>query len=199
MKKTKKVAITSVFASLSIVLYYIRFPLPFLPSFLEIQFSMLPLIIISFAYGLKTSLLCLFVKTLFSAVLSFANTFAVGELADLIIGISVLVVTTLVYNKNKTKKGGLVALILGSVTWVIVACLANYFILLPAYISLFFKGDESILINMLNMLPVEVTNENYKISYIIYGALPFNLIISTVVSFITLIVYKKVSNIIKEH
>ena len=42
-----------------------------------------------------------------------------------------------------------------------------------------------------------ITAENYRIMYVLLAALPFNSILSVLVSIITFFVYKKVSNLLK--
>ena len=119
MNRKKVLAITKIgiFAGLSTVLYFIRFPLPMFPSFLEIQFSVLPAIIGGFTMGPVGGILIVVIKFLMS--LPFSKTAYVGDFADLLIGAATVLVTSMVYQKYKSKKGGLVALLLGSLTWIV--------------------------------------------------------------------------------
>jgi riboflavin transporter FmnP len=77
----------SIFAAMSSVLYCLRFPLPFFPSFLDVQFSNLPAIIAGFASGPVAGCVIIVVKTILKLFISGSSTSYVGELADLIIGI----------------------------------------------------------------------------------------------------------------
>ena len=195
-KKSKVVAIAEVgiFASLSVILYYLRFSLPFLfPGFLELQFSALPIVIAGYALGPKYGVLVLVIKTL--VCLPFTTTACVGDLADFLINLSFVLVTSMVYLQNKTKKNAAVSLVLGSVAWLIVSALANYFILVPFYINLFMGGDVNIFVGACSIVP-NLDATNYRIMYVLLAALPFNLMISTVVSLITFIVYKRISKVI---
>ncbi|OLA10598.1 MAG: hypothetical protein BHW12_01965 [Coprobacillus sp. 28_7] len=195
--KTKKIVSLGVFSALSLVLYYLRFPLPMFPSFLEIQFSMLPLIIGGFCYGFGFSAIALVIKTIIAVAISFGNSIAVGEFADLTIGLVVLLVVATIYSKNKTKKTAIISLVTGVVTWVLISALMNYFILIPIYIKLYFKGDINSFIGAISIIP-NVTTENYKIKYVLLGAIPFNTILSTIVSLITFVSYKKISRFLKK-
>ena len=195
--RTKKIVSLGVFSALSLVLYYLRFPLPIFPSFLRVQFSMLPLIIGGFCYGFGFSATALIIKTIIAVAISFGNSIAIGEFADLIIGLSVLFVITLIYNKNKTKKQAIIALVSGIITWILVASLINYFILIPIYIKLYFKNDVNSFIGAISIIP-NVTKENYKIKYLLLGAIPFNMILSTFVSLVTFVSYKKISRFLKK-
>lgn len=194
--KTRKIAYIGVFSALSIILYYIRFPLPIFPPFLQVQFSNLPIIIIALCMGTKTGMLVLLIKTIVGAMFSFGESYAVGELMDLIIGSSVVLTSSITYNHFKTKKGGLIALVLGMFAWVITAFLANYFIGIRLYLIVFFKNNVSAFISACSIIP-GINESNYLIRYCLYAALPFNLILSFTVCLVTFIVYKRVSKIIK--
>lgn len=194
--KTKLIVSVGVFSALSLVLYYLRFPLPIFPSILKVQFSNLPLVICGFCYGLKYSIIALVIKTIIGIFISFGSSMAIGEMADLIIGIAYLIVTAIIYNKNKTKKTGLKALIFGTLTWVITACVLNYFVLVPVYISIYFKGSVEAFVGVCSIIP-GITITNYKVMYVLVAALPFNLILSLCVSLVTFLVYKRISNFLK--
>ena len=70
----------------------------------------------------------------------FTSTFCVGEIADLIIGIPVAIVTSLIYKKHHTKKGALISLLFGSLIWVSVSIITNIFINIPFFLELYFGG-----------------------------------------------------------
>ena len=194
MNRKKELAITKIgiFAGLSTVLYFIRFPLPMFPSFLEIQFSVLPAIIGGFTMGPVGGILIVVIKFLMS--LPFSKTAYVGDFADLLIGAATVLVTSMVYQKYKSKKGGLVALLLGSLTWIVTGVLANYFILVPAYLKLFFNNDLEGFLQLCRVVIKDINADNYMIKYILYAVIPFNALIAFVVSTITFLVYKKISN-----
>ncbi|MDD2493433.1 MAG: ECF transporter S component [Bacilli bacterium] len=198
MNRKKVLAITKIgiFAGLATVLYFIKFPLPIFPSFLEIQFSILPAIIGGFSMGPLGGVLIVFVKFLMS--LPFSKTAYVGDFADLIIGGITVLVTSLVYHKYKTKKGGLIALLWGSLAWIVAGVLANYFILVPAYLKLFFNDDLEGFLQLCRVVIKDINADNYMMKYIIYAVIPFNAIIAVVVSTVTFLVYKKISNFLRK-
>jgi riboflavin transporter FmnP len=162
------------------------------PSFLEIQFSVLPAIIGGFTMGPVGGILIVVIKFLMS--LPFSKTAYVGDFADLLIGAATVLVTSMVYQKYKSKKGGLVALLLGSLTWIVTGVLANYFILVPAYLKLFFNNDLEGFLQLCRVVIKDINADNYMIKYILYAVIPFNALIAFVVSTITFLVYKKISN-----
>ena len=181
----------AIFATLSIILYLtLKFNLPIFPSFLKINFSNLPIIIGGFLLGPVEGMIIIIIRTII--VLPFSGTFFVGELADLIISSIILLSSSIFYAHHKTKKGANVAIIIAFFTWVIGACLANYFILVPAYVTLFFGGNVNAFISMISVIK-GVNEENYLIKYILFGALPFNALLSLVVCIITYLIYKRLS------
>ena len=199
MKKRVVLALAkiAIFASLSTVLYFIRIPLTFLfPSFLEIQFSNLPAVIGGFLTGPVYGVLIVIIRTLIT--LPFSTTQCVGELADLLIGVMVVFSSSLVYRKFKTKKGGLLSLLVSIIVWVLMSVVTNRFITLHYYMKLFEMSEEMV-VEMLDAALLskffgEITTTNYMKIYIFSCVIPFNLIVSLVVSLITLVVYKRVSN-----
>ncbi len=193
-EKIKKIAVIGIFSALSVVLYFLRFSLPIFPPFLQIQFSALPLVIIGYIYGPICGMITLIVKTL--VCLPFSQTLYVGDLADFLIGTSYILITSLMYKINKTKKNAAISLCVGSLSWIIVSVLANYFILVPFFINVMLKGNVSGFLIMCECIS-GITEENYRIMYVMYGALPFNVIITILVSLVTFFVYKRVSKIIK--
>ena len=192
--RIKYVVEVGIFAALSVVLYFLRFPLPIFPSFLEIQFSALPIVIIGFSLGPVAGAITLLIKSLIC--LPFTTTMGVGDLADLLIGLSFILTTSLIYKKNKTKKGAIIALCFGSLAWIISAVVMNYFVLVPFFIEMMFKGNVEGFVSICQVIP-NITISNYKIYYVLFATIPFNLIISTVVSLVTFFVYKKISGYLK--
>ena len=200
MKKKKAILIVTkiaIFSALSTVLYFLKFPLPPFPSFLKIQFSNLPAVIGGFILGPWYGVLIVLIRTLIT--LPFTSSMGVGELADLLIGGSVVFFSSFVYRLDKTKKGGMFSLAVSIVTWLIMAIITNVYINVPFYMEAFKMTDEAF-VSILNQVPWahlfgEITVDTYMKVYILSCVIPFNLLLSLVVSIVTLIVYKKISNI----
>ena len=80
----KQMSVIAVFGALSVILYYFgKFNLPFFPSWLDIQFSDIPALLVSFMYGPISGILVIIVR--FFCKLPGTSTVGVGELADLLI------------------------------------------------------------------------------------------------------------------
>ena len=194
-KSIMKITETGILSAISTIMYLpmFSFPLPFLfPGFLELQFSNLPAIIAGFASGPVAGCLVIIIKTIMKLFISGSSTSYVGELADIIIGIAVVLTTSLIYKKIKTKKGAILSLSIGSLVWIVSAILANWKILVPFYIEFFMGGNVNIFISACSVIP-GINESNYMIMYLIFGTLFFNMMISIVTSIITFFVYKRIS------
>ena len=187
----KKISILGIFTGFSVVLYFLKFNLPFIfPSFLEINFSLLPIIIIGFMFGPVEGMTLVLLRAIIK--IPFTSTFCVGELADVLIGIPVVLISSLIYLKIHSKKGALIALISGIFVWVFAAVCANYFINVPFFIQLYCDGNVKAFLGALSIIP-GVTEENYITKYLFFAVVPFNGLLSVTVSTVTFLVYKKIS------
>lgn len=189
--KVNEVASIGVFTAFSIVLYFLKFNLPFIfPEFLEINFSLLPVIILGYMLGPVEAITVVLLRAIIK--MPFSSTICVGELADLMIGIPVALITSLMYKKMHTRIGALISLGCGILTWVIVALFTNYFVNVPFFLEFYCLGNESTFVSILTIIP-GVNEYNYMMKYLLYAVVPFNLLISVVVSLVTFLVYKKIS------
>lgn len=190
-----KITKIGILSALSSILYYIKFNLPALfPSFLEIHFSMLPALLATLALGPVEGAIVIIIRFLLK--LPSTSTVIVGEIADLVIGILVVVPVGLFYKFNKTKKGGLISIIMACLLWIVFGVLSNVFTI-PLYLELFFKGNVSILVKALSIIP-GINESNYMAKYLLFGALPFNSLLAIMVCLITYFTYKSVSKIFKQ-
>ena len=121
----------------------------------------------------------------------------VGEVADIIIGLSAVLSSSIIYQKMHSKKGGVVALLVSTASWVVVAVLINWLVLIPNYINLLFDGDIDVFVGLCSVIP-GINRDNYMSSYLLLAALPFNLLLAVVSNLVTYIVYKKTSELFKK-
>ena len=175
----KFIASVGILSGISIVLMQIlEFPIPFMPPFLKFDFSTLPALGIAIAF-IKAALHLL--RT---------DTGGVGELADFLASGSLVLVSSLIYKRIKTRKGAVLGLVLGAIAMAIVGGLANYFILIPFYTNVMPMEQIISLCGKANPL---ITN---TLGYVLYGAIPFNLIKALLLSIITFVLYKQISKIL---
>ena len=144
-------------------------------GFLEVEISDLPAMIIAFAMGPVAGVMVELIKNILHLTIS--STGFVGELANFVInGIFVFVCGAL-YKYNKTKKGAIIALSVATILLSLSSVLVNCFIMLPLYMP------EAGFVARLELA--------------MYTIAPFNLIRGAVLSVITIIIYKRISGLLK--
>lgn len=194
----RQMSVIGIFSALSILLYYFaKFNLPFFPPWLDIQFSDIPALLVSFMFGPISGSLVIVVR--FICKLPGTSTLGVGELADLLIGISLCLTSGIIYKRNRKFKGAIVAMSLGMIIATVVAMLANWLILIPAYKGLagFSQGMLTSMVDgIISGGKGVVTDNNFMIYYIFTGVLPFNLFRYVLVFIISLIIYKRIHKLI---
>lgn len=189
--KTKNLVKIAVLAALGFVLMQIfRIPLPFAPNFMTVDFGDFPALVGGFAMGPLGGIAIQLVKNILKAFTT--ETVGVGELSNFIVGSVFVLISSLYYKKNKTKKGAIIALILGSLAMSAVAFLSNYFFIFPAYAKA---------IDMdLNLLSIEIGKTNPLVkdyaSLMFFAIIPFNLVKGALVSIVTGLLYKRISPIL---
>lgn len=130
--RTKFIVRVAMLGALSFIIMLIEFPL--FAEFLKLDFSDIVAMIGGITMGPLAAVAIQFIKNLLKVVI-ISRTAGIGELANLIVGVAYVLPATIVYHKVKTNKGLSIGLLCGAVTMVVIACLTNFFVLLPLYWS----------------------------------------------------------------
>ncbi|MPQ43562.1 ECF transporter S component [Clostridium tarantellae] len=163
----------SLLSAIAFILMYIDFPvIPIFP-WLKIDLSDVPALMGAFAFGPLTGIVIEAVKNLMIIVLKGTQTGFVGEIANFIIGVSMILPASMLYNRCKTKKNAIIGMVSGIVIMEVIGILANVYFLLPAH--------------GMQMAPAEL------MKYVTVGLIPFNGIKGVLVSVVTYLLYKKIS------
>lgn len=191
----KTVAKIAMFAALCTVLYFVpKISIPGLPPFLELNLSDIPMLIGGFALGPAAGAVIVFCKILFK--LPFTSTCCVGELADLLIGLAYVVPASFIYKKRRSFSGAVLGLAVGTLCSIACGMLTNRLILIPFYVRFMGMSMES-LVNICKMLSPNLTVANFYRYYIFGGVLPFNLLRCVLSSLVTVLLYKRISRLLK--
>ena len=190
VKTMTKIAILGV---ISFVFMLLDFPLWFTPPFLKFDISDLPSLIGAFALGPMAGVLVQLIKNLLRLLLAGTNTAAVGELANFIVGSVFAYTAGLIYYREKTFKNAIIGLVVGVLSMTIVISVANYYIIIPFYSKAYGLPLEKIIAmsTAVNKYVVDLK------TLIIYAVVPFNLLKGLVVSLLTVLLYKRISPILK--
>jgi len=186
--RTRFLVRVAVFGGFSAILYcvpFLKFPVPFFPSFLEFHFDEIPAFIGAFAYGPMTGFYVLLVKTFIK--LPMTNTLAVGEIADLLYSLAFIMPAALFYQKNRTLKGAIKALILGLFCQLVVSLVANVYVMFPFYMKMF-GLSEAALLKICQLANPAIQDVRWSVGFI--AVLPFNVIKDAAIILVTMLVYK---------
>lgn len=187
----RMISLMGIMSAISTILYmFVKFPLPVLfPAFLDIQVSEIPALITSFAYGPIAGAIVIVIRCLIK--LPFTGTACVGELADLLIGLSLVIPAGIIYKRHKSLKGALASFAISASIATVVALVANWLILIPFYIDFYFGGSINPLLSMMPSF-LHINETNYMAVYLFGANLPFNIVRYVLVGVLTFLLYKKI-------
>ncbi|MCI5997332.1 MAG: ECF transporter S component [Peptoniphilaceae bacterium] len=183
----------SILSAISVVLMLIKIPLPFAPTFMEMDIAELPALIGGFAMGPLAGFLIVCIKIVLNIVINGTKTFYVGELSNLIVSSAFVLTTAIIYQKHKNRKGAFLGLIFGSIAMSFMATISNYFFIFPLYANIL-KIDLNAFVGMVAKINPLVKS---YFTLMMFSILPFNLVKTFVTSIVTAILYKKISPILK--
>ena len=192
---TREIATIGMLGAIATVLMLFEIPLPFAPSFYEIDLSEVPVLIGCFAMGPLAGTLVELVKIVLNFVINGTMTAGVGELANFCLGCAFCIPAGVIYQKKTTKKGAIVGLVSGTLIMTFLGCFINAYVMLPAYAKAFSWPLESI-IAMGSEVNKGITD---LFTFVMFAVVPFNLLKGILVSVVVLLIYKKISPIIKRH
>lgn len=188
---TRRLAVTGILAALAVVLMYLEFPIPLMPTFLKFDFSEIPVLIAGFALGPLSAVVVELIKNL--AHYPVTQSAGVGELANFVIGCALVVPASLIYKYKRTRSGALIGLAAGTLIMTAVASIGNYFVMIPFYAKVIGFPMEAIFAAA-NAAGNKLVTDLWTL--ILYVFIPFNLLKGIVVSLVVLLIYKKISHLI---
>ena len=193
-KKTgiKSVAVVAIMGAIGFILMVLEFPMPFLiPPFIKFDFSELPAIITAFALGpIQGIIVCLIKNLLHLFVTTSAG---VGELSNFILGAIFVGTAGIIYRYKKTRSGALIGSIVCALLMAVISVVSNYFVVYPAYVTLYGMPMEAIIGMYKALLPA---SDTLLKSLLIFN-LPFTFAKGMIDAVICFAVYKKLSPILK--
>lgn len=183
---TKNIVRVGIFGALSAILYiFVKFPVPFFPSFLEFHFDEVPIFIASFAYGPISGICVVLIKTLIK--LPFTHTLGVGELSDLLYSIVFILPGAFLYKKNRKFKSVILGLLIGFALQIVVSLLGNIYVMIPFYMNMMGLSENAIL-GMCQAANPAIKDVGW--TYGLLAVLPFNVVKDIAVILLTIFTYK---------
>lgn len=180
MNQTRRLILISLLSAISIVLMFLKFPLPFLPPYLTVDFSDLPALIALFTVGPVGAVLVELIKNILNFLLNMSD--PVGPSANFLAGASFLLTIYFVSGRALVKR--LVSAFAAAiVVMTIVMSILNYFVLLPMY---------GMIMNMTDVA------KNLKV-IITAGIIPFNIIKGLLLSVVFLLISKPLLPVLRKN
>ncbi len=188
--KAKRLCVISICSAIAAVLHMLDFPLPFLaPEFYKLDFSELPVMLCGFYLGPSAAVACEAVKILLKLLLKGTSTAFVDEFANFVVGCSLVLPSVIVYHTKKTRISALWGLLAGTLTITVFGSAFNAVYLLPKFSELYGLPLDTII-----AMGSKINGSIHSLSgFVLLAVAPLNLIKGSLISVLTLLLYKKVA------
>ena len=183
------IVMTGVLSAVATVLMMLSFSVPFMPSFIKMDFSELPALIASFSMGPISGVMVCLIKNLIN--LPMTTTGGVGELSNFLLGVCLVLPAGVVYRFRKNRRVAFLAALAGSVIMGVASLPINYFLTYPIYAKI---------------LPIEAIVGMYQaifpkvdglFSCLLIFNVPYTFFKGLIDTLLTFVLYKRISPLIK--
>lgn len=186
----RRVSIIGICSAIAAVLHILDFPLLFMaPGFYKLDFSELPVLLCGFYLGPSATVACEGIKILLKLMLKSTSTAFVGDLANFVVGCSFVLPATIWYHAHKSKHSAIIGLMLGTASMSIFGSAFNAVYLLPKFADLYGMPLDTI-IAMGSEIHASIQNVS---TFVLLCVAPLNLVKGSVVSLLTMLLYKRVA------
>ena len=190
---TRKIVIIGVFSAMAAVLMVLEFPVFFAPSFYAIDFSELPALIGAFAFGPVAGVMIEFCKIVIKILIKPTSTAFVGELANFVTSCMLVLPASIIYLFKKNRKNAILSTVVGTLIMTGFGTFFNAVYLIPVFSKMFGLSMETI-IGMGTAINPRIQGIT---GLVILCVAPLNLLKGSMVSVLTILVYKKLSPVLK--
>ncbi|HLR64187.1 MAG TPA: ECF transporter S component [Pseudogracilibacillus sp.] len=166
-QKLVKMVSVALLSAVSVVLFFISFPLPLLPPYLKVDFSDVPALLAALVFSPFVGIVVIFIKNFLYFFVSGA-TDPVGVVANFIAGTIYIYPVAYMYHRYKKTKNVIAGLVIGTTVMAVVMAILNYIVILPAYAWVLGAAD--------------MATPAVKKTTVLAGVLPFNFIKGVIVS-----------------
>ena len=186
----RRVSIIGICSAIAAVLHMLDFPLLFLaPGFYKLDFSELPVLLCGFYLGPSATVLCEGVKIILKLMLKSTSTAFVGDLANFVVGCSFVLPATIWYHAHKSRHSAIIGLVLGTLSMSIFGSAFNAIYLLPKFAELYGMPLETII-----AMGADINANIHNVTtFVMICVAPLNLVKGTVISVLTMLLYKRVA------
>ena len=174
-----RVAYIAIFTALSVALRFLQFPLLYAVPYLQLDFSDVFVLICGYSLGPVAGTVSLIFKELIYGIIN-TKTMFVGELANVLITLPMLLITSLIYKKHKGIKAVIVGMVIACVARVAWCFPVNWLLNFPVFVGFDWPRGMSMFIKVW------------------YWAMLFNLIKTVILAAAVMLLYKPLSLLIKK-
>ncbi len=190
VRPARRITIIAICSAIATVLHVFDFPVPFLaPGFYKLDFSELPVMLCGFYLGPSATVMCEALKILLKLLIKGTSTAFVGDMANFVVGVSMVVPAALIYHLRKTKDGAMLGLAVGTLIMTVFGSAFNAVYLIPKFSELFHLPLENILA-MGRAINPHITSLT---SFVFMCVMPLNLVKGAAISVLTMLLYKRVA------
>ena len=181
--------VTAMLSAIAFILMFLDFSVPVMPNFIRMDLSELPALIGAFAMGPACGVWVCLVKNLLHLFMT--STGGVGELSNFVLGVAFVRPAGLIYKHKKNKKSAITGALIGALCMALFSFPSNYFVVYPIYTK---------------MMPMDVIIGAYQAivpsvkelwQCLLFFNVPFTFVKGLFSVLITMVVYKKISPILK--
>lgn len=188
--KARWLAITAICAAIAAVLHIFDFPLLFLaPEFYKLDFSELPVMLCGFYLGPTAAVACEALKIILKLLLKGTSTAFVGDFANFAVGCSLVLPAVIIYHTKKTRASAIWGSVAGTAFLTVFGSMFNAIYLLPKFSQLYDLPLDAI-VGMGTKINGNITSLQ---TFVLLAVAPLNLIKGTMISVLTLLLYKRVA------
>lgn len=180
--KLVRLVILALLGTISLILFFLNFPLPFLPPYLKIDFSDVPALMAGLIFSPMAGVVVVLIKNLIYLVVTGAAD-PIGVAANFLAGVMFVLPVSIIYHRfHKGVKSIVSGLITGTIVMAIGMTVLNYYFILPAYA--WFMGWDM--------------GDQIAWGAILIGVLPFNVIKGVVVGLLFVPLFVKMRSWIEQ-
>src|SRR5699024_1144180 len=161
--------------AISFLLFFLNFPLPFMPPYLNVDFAEIPAIIAGLIFSPIAGVIVIAIKNILYVIIGSGE--PVGVAANFLAATLFVLPISILYHRYKTVKSVISGLVIGTIIMAIAMSILNYLVILPVYA--WFMGME------------EMKIESAKRFAVIFGVLPFNILKGIIVGMLFVPLYVK--------
>lgn len=168
----RKLVLTAILGAIAYLLMMFKFPLPFMPPFMDFDLAGVPEMIGTFLLGPVSGLLIVLIKLLIKLATVGTTSMFTGEIQNFLLSASFILPSWFFYQRAHTKRQAFLGMLVGTLSAIIVACVSNIYFIIPFYATLYGLSMDAIIAMTQAVNPfVDSVGK-----LVIIGIVPFNLI-----------------------